>query len=82
MTTLADTAEQLKLVRQQAGLSQTELARRADGFGGCSGRFRCLGAEAYLATRGDRVTQWVSPTINRRSWRRFYCAVRGTKLAH
>lgn len=30
MTTLADMAEQLKLARQQAGLSQAELARRAD----------------------------------------------------
>jgi transcriptional regulator with XRE-family HTH domain len=29
MTTLADMAEQLKLARQQAGLSQAELARRA-----------------------------------------------------
>lgn len=29
MTTLADMAEQLKLTRQQAGLSQAELARRA-----------------------------------------------------
>lgn len=29
MTTLADMAEQLKLTRQQAGLSQSELARRA-----------------------------------------------------
>lgn len=29
MTTLADMAEQLKLARQQAGLSQSELARRA-----------------------------------------------------
>lgn len=30
MTTLADMAEQLKLARLQAGLSQAELARRAD----------------------------------------------------
>ena len=30
MTTLADMAEQLKLAREQAGLSQAELARRAD----------------------------------------------------
>jgi transcriptional regulator with XRE-family HTH domain len=30
MTTLADMAEQLKLARRQAGLSQAELARRAD----------------------------------------------------
>lgn len=30
MTTLADMAEQLKLARQQSGLSQAELARRAD----------------------------------------------------
>lgn len=30
MTTLADMAEQLKFARQQAGLSQAELARRAD----------------------------------------------------
>ena len=30
MTTLADMAAQLKLARQQAGLSQAELARRAD----------------------------------------------------
>lgn len=30
MTTMADMAEQLKLARQQAGLSQAELARRAD----------------------------------------------------
>lgn len=29
MTTLADMAEQLKLARQQAGLSQAELAERA-----------------------------------------------------
>lgn len=29
MTTLADMAQQLKLARQQAGLSQAELARRA-----------------------------------------------------
>lgn len=29
MTTLVDMAEQLKLARQQAGLSQAELARRA-----------------------------------------------------
>ena len=29
MTTLADMAEQLKLVRQQVGLSQAELAQRA-----------------------------------------------------
>lgn len=30
MTTLADMAEQLKFARRQAGLSQAELARRAD----------------------------------------------------
>lgn len=30
MTTLADMAEQLKLARLEAGLSQAELARRAD----------------------------------------------------
>ena len=30
MTTLADMAEQLKLARQQSGLSQAELARRAN----------------------------------------------------